>query len=125
MGVHVIDPDTETVDDPRDHGPSAARDGPTERAPGSDRDRSLLEDPLAQGRTVDLDFGAREDVERSVRTKRGENIDLCEFLEDQVASRPELLHHGLEWGCGSAERRDARLLGKRGGASDGVLLNLG
>src|SRR5207237_9247154 len=68
---------------------------------------------------------AREDVEGSVRMVRRETVDFRDLLEDQVAARPELLHHGLEGGRRSAEGRDARLLGKRGGTGDRVLLNLG
>src|SRR5436189_5034424 len=83
--------------------------GLTEGAPRCDRDRSLFQNPLAQGRAVDRCIDAREHVERPVRTERGETVDLRELLEDQVAARPELLHHGLERGRRSAARRDARL----------------
>ena len=99
--------------------------GLTEGAPRCDRDRSLFQNPLAQGRAVDLGLEAREDVEGSVRMVRRETVDFRDLLEDQVAARPKLLHHGLERGRRAAECRDAGLLRKRGCTGDRVLLNLG
>src|SRR5439155_23745216 len=99
--------------------------GLTEGNPRCDPDRSLFQNPLAQAPAVDLGLDAREDVEGSVRMVRRETVDLRDLLEDQVAARPELLHHGLEGGLRSAEGRDARLLGERGRTGDRVFLNLG
>src|SRR5712691_920794 len=96
-----------------------------EGAPGRYRDGGLLEDALAEYRALDRGTDSREDVEGAVGPVGRQAVDLRELSEDDVAPRMELLHHGLQRGCRSAKRRDARLLGKRGGTGDRVFLDLG